>query len=124
MLAQHERPARPLHAISRLTSTSPEAQLTRPGTVKARLTPKRPRKQCRLTRLCAWCDGPIPAKAWLDAVCCSVRCHQARHRFLRTGAGLPLGRKTLAGYQELGPSLSSRPPLVRSTGSVEPEIAD
>ena len=36
-----------------------------------------------MTRACAWCDGPIPAKAWRDAVCCSVRCRQARHRFLR-----------------------------------------
>ncbi len=34
-------------------------------------------------RLCAWCGGPIPAKARRDAVCCSVRCRQARHRFGR-----------------------------------------
>jgi len=34
-------------------------------------------------RLCAWCENPIPAKARRDAVCCSVRCRQARHRFLR-----------------------------------------
>src|SRR5271166_1519885 len=69
----------------------------------------------------AWCDGPIPARARRDAVCCSVRCRQARHRFLRT-AGLPLGRKTLAGYQEQGPSLSGHPALVRSAGSVEPAL--
>ena len=36
-----------------------------------------------MTRLCAWCENPIPAKARRDAVCCSVRCRQARHRFLR-----------------------------------------
>jgi hypothetical protein len=36
-----------------------------------------------MTRSCAWCDGPIPARARRDAVCCSVRCRQARHRFLR-----------------------------------------
>jgi hypothetical protein len=36
-----------------------------------------------VTRLCAWCQNPIPAKARGDAVCCSVRCRQARHRFLR-----------------------------------------
>jgi len=30
----------------------------------------------------ATCDGPIPAKAGPDAVSCSVRCRQARHRFL------------------------------------------
>ena len=34
-------------------------------------------------RLCAWCENPIPAKARRDAVCCSVRCRQARHRFFR-----------------------------------------
>jgi hypothetical protein len=36
-----------------------------------------------MTRLCAWCHNPIPARARRDAVCCSVRCRQARHRFLR-----------------------------------------
>ena len=35
-------------------------------------------------RVCVWCCGPIPARARRDAVCCSVRCRQARHRFLRT----------------------------------------
>ena len=35
-----------------------------------------------MSRLCAWCENPIPAKARRDAVCCSVRCRQARHRFL------------------------------------------
>ena len=34
-------------------------------------------------RLCAWCSGPIPGQARRDSVCCSVRCRQARHRFLR-----------------------------------------
>lgn len=32
---------------------------------------------------CAWCSGPIPARARRDAICCSKRCRQARHRFLR-----------------------------------------
>ena len=36
-----------------------------------------------MTRLCAWCENPIPAGARRDAVCCSIRCRQARHRFLR-----------------------------------------
>ena len=45
MLAQHERLARPLHAVSQLDSSAQSAQLTRPDTVKARLTPKRPRRQ-------------------------------------------------------------------------------
>jgi hypothetical protein len=34
-------------------------------------------------RDCAWCGGPIPPRARRDAVCCSVRCRQARHRFNR-----------------------------------------
>ena len=34
-------------------------------------------------RVCAWCTGPIPDRARRDAICCSVRCRQARHRFLR-----------------------------------------
>ena len=37
-----------------------------------------------MTRVCAWCKKPIPARARRDAVCCSVCCRQARHRFLRT----------------------------------------
>ncbi|MGH3205695.1 MAG: hypothetical protein ACRDP5_27125, partial [Streptosporangiaceae bacterium] len=28
---------------------------------------------------CAWCGGPVPARARRDAVCCSKRCRQARH---------------------------------------------
>ena len=39
---------------------------------------------CGRDRVCAWCKKPIPARARRDAVCCSVRCRQARHRFLRT----------------------------------------
>jgi hypothetical protein len=35
------------------------------------------------TRSCVWCDGPIPAKAQRDAVCRSVGCRQAPHRFPR-----------------------------------------
>ena len=34
-------------------------------------------------RVCAWCRGAIPETARRDAVCCSVRCRQARHRFNR-----------------------------------------
>src|SRR5882724_1093948 len=36
-----------------------------------------------MQRSCAWCEGPIPARARRDSVCCSKRCRQARHRFLR-----------------------------------------
>lgn len=35
-------------------------------------------------RLCDWCKDPIPAGARRDAVTCSKRCRQARHRFLRS----------------------------------------
>ena len=45
MLAQHERPKSPLHAVTQLANTSPAAQLTSPDTVKAGLTPKRPPRQ-------------------------------------------------------------------------------
>jgi len=48
-------------------------------------------------RVCAWCDRPIPPAARRDAVCCSVRCRQARHRFTRT-AGRARG---VAGGQPL-----------------------
>ena len=34
MLAQHERPTIPPHAVSQLASTSPVAQVIRPATVK------------------------------------------------------------------------------------------
>lgn len=40
-----------------------------------------------VVRTCAWCRGPIPSDARRDAVCCSKRCRQARHRF-RSGVGV------------------------------------
>jgi len=45
MLAQDEGLTAPLRTVSQPDGTSPEARLPRPGTVKARLTPKRPRRQ-------------------------------------------------------------------------------
>lgn len=44
---------------------------------------------------CAWCQRPIPPTLRRDAICCSKRCRQARHRFLRAvgtaeAAGQPL----------------------------------
>jgi hypothetical protein len=45
MLAQDEGLTAPLPAVSQPDSASPATQLPRPGTVKARLTPKRPRRQ-------------------------------------------------------------------------------
>ena len=38
-------------------------------------------------RTCAWCRGPIPARARRDSITCSKRCRQARHRFVR-GVGV------------------------------------
>lgn len=38
-------------------------------------------------RRCAWCEQPIPERARRDAVCCSTRCRQARHRLTRTMVG-------------------------------------
>jgi hypothetical protein len=34
-------------------------------------------------RICAWCHQSIPGRVRRDAVCCSKRCRQARHRFGR-----------------------------------------
>ena len=45
MLAREERRAAPPRASGQLASTSPAAQPARPDTVKAALTPKRPRRQ-------------------------------------------------------------------------------
>ena len=39
-------------------------------------------------RRCAWCLGPIPAGMRRDAECCSTRCRQRRHRFVK-GVGGP-----------------------------------
>ena len=46
-----------------------------------------------VTRPCAWCRGPIAATARRDAVTCSTRCRQARHRFTR-GVGVGTGSAT------------------------------
>jgi hypothetical protein len=43
-------------------------------------------------RVCAWCLGPIPDALRSDAVCCSKRCRQARHRF-----GRDVGMSPVAG---------------------------
>lgn len=39
---------------------------------------------------CSWCGGPIPAGMRRDAVCCSKRCRQARHRFTAAVGVAPL----------------------------------
>ena len=59
-------------------------------------TPDASRATGGTRRPCAWCTGPIPAAARRDAVCCSVRCRQARHRFLTT-----VGRAAVAGGRAL-----------------------
>src|SRR5213595_3074913 len=41
-----------------------------------------------MKRSCAWCRGEIPAGMRADAKCCSVRCRQARNRFVN-GVGTP-----------------------------------
>ena len=54
-------------------------------------------------RLCACCGGPIPERARRDAVCCSVRCRQARHRFLRAagqGSSVADGRPLRLAYAD------------------------
>ena len=52
------------------------------------------RRQAR--RMCAWCAGDLPAGMRADAVCCSTRCRQARHRFTRgVGTAAP-GTASLA----------------------------
>lgn len=38
-------------------------------------------------RECAWCRGPIPASARVDAITCSKPCRQARSRFALTVGG-------------------------------------
>ena len=59
-------------------------------------------------RVCVWCCGPIPARARRDAVCCSVRCRQARHRFLRT-----IGRAEASRGVPAAPAGLRRPALPR-----------
>ena len=55
-----------------------------------------------MTRLCDWCQQAIASTTRVDAVCCSVRCRQARHRF-KSGAGaLPVasGRPLRLAYAD------------------------
>lgn len=52
-------------------------------------------------RVCAWCEGPIPAGARRDAVTCSTPCRQARHRFTRAvGRGVASGRPLRLAYAD------------------------
>jgi len=54
-------------------------------------------------RICDWCKGPIPDRARRDAVCCSKRCRQARHRFTRdvgTARAVAPGRPLRLAYAD------------------------
>jgi hypothetical protein len=47
---------------------------------------------------CAWCRGPMPAGTRRDAVTCSQRCRQARHRVaVAVRDGLPRGGRDASG---------------------------
>lgn len=41
-------------------------------------------------RICDWCRGRIPDGSRVDAITCSKRCRQARHRFRTAIAGAPV----------------------------------
>lgn len=69
-----------------LESTPAQASPADPGTTARQSSAEASSPPANTTcagRVCAWCEGPIPPKARRDAVCCSVRCRQARHRFTR-----------------------------------------
>jgi hypothetical protein len=54
-------------------------------------------------RVCAWCRGPIPERARRDAVTCSKRCRQGRHRFMQgVGSASPVvhGRPRRLAYAD------------------------
>lgn len=54
-------------------------------------------------RTCAWCRGAIATTARLDAVTCSKRCRQARHRFavgVGTAASAGAGRRMRFAYAD------------------------
>lgn len=62
-------------------------------------------------RLCDWCTGPIPAGARRDAITCSKKCRQNRHKFLSSVGLGPVGRghpRRLAYADPPYPGLSAR----------------
>src|SRR6266511_5007107 len=84
-------PADPAAAPGRGENPSRHAVVERDTSDQARAdastrSPHAPSRAAGETRrrVCAWCTQPIPARARRDAICCSVRCRQARHRFGRT----------------------------------------
>jgi hypothetical protein len=81
---------------SRATAAVRDASAAAAGDASARAADDASRGTGGTRRICAWCRSPIPAAARRDAVCCSVRCRQARHRFLRT-----VGRAAVAAARPL-----------------------
>ena len=81
--ASHDVRARPSPAGRH----PPAGNASRPTVAGRDASPRAGPDASRITgarrRVCAWCAGPIPERARRDAICCSVRCRQARHRFLR-----------------------------------------
>lgn len=67
------RPPRLLSALSALGDGSPTK-------IIPRISRAQQSGQSGVTRVCAWCENPVPARARHDAVRRSVRCRQARHR--------------------------------------------
>ena len=64
--------------------------------------------------MCTWCENPVPPKTRRDAMCCSVRCRQARHRFLRAvghAEAVAPGRPLLLAYAD--PPYPGKLPLYR-----------
>jgi hypothetical protein len=80
--AQPDASARAWPDASRLAAAEPDASPRTGATLCVGAEPSYP-DTVETRRVCAWCNGPIPATARRDAVCCSVRCRQARHRFTR-----------------------------------------
>ena len=80
---QPSREAAPAGSTSRPTVAERDASAAAGRDTSPRAGPDASGGSGATRRLCAWCPGPIPARARRDAICCSVRCRQARHRFLR-----------------------------------------
>src|SRR6185437_7416920 len=98
--AEHDASRRPPsgRVASRAAAAEPDASHPDPGEVSPAvlLDASRADSAVDALRLCAWCSKPIPPTARRDAVCCSVRCRQARHRFNRA-AGMPAEASRAAG---------------------------
>ena len=94
----------PAHEPSRATAVEPGASAAAEPDASARAADDASCGTGGTRRICAWCRGPIPAAARRDAVCCSVRCRQARHRFLRT-----VGRAAVAAAARYGWPTPTRP---------------